>query len=152
MGDRCAQALGFDFYRFLNRDYHAHSPIWLRVNPLTYASLSCANALCSNWSQTWDFQRGEHRERVGKSQHRTKPALPPGKLHFMMVYDHNIKNFVELTTNFGFFLNFSKNPRFGSEISREILTTNRGFSGKYGNSRYQIEDFSKKFEKIENSS
>ena len=63
----------------------------------------------SNWSQTWDFQRGEHRERVGKSQHRTKPALPPGKLHFMMVYDHNIKNFAKLTTNFRFFQHFSKN-------------------------------------------
>ena len=74
-----------------------------------------ANA-ASNCSQTWDLVR--------KSQHRTNPALPPGKLLFMMVYDHNIKNFVVPKTNFRFFKHFSKNPRFGSQnfpIFRKIL-------------------------------
>ena len=35
MGDRCALALSFDFYRIWNRDLPAHSPISPRVNPLT---------------------------------------------------------------------------------------------------------------------
>ena len=38
MGEWCAQALGFDFDRFWNRGLLTHSPIWLRVNPLTHAS------------------------------------------------------------------------------------------------------------------
>ena len=69
------------------------------------------------------FSKGEHRERVRKSQHRAKLAIHPGKLYFIKVYDHNIKNFVVPTTDFGFFHSFPENPRFGSEISWEILTT-----------------------------
>ena len=82
----------------------SYSYLVFMVFTVTSGGLSYLNVYSfqSNWSQTWDFQRGEHRERVGKSQHRTKPALLPGKLHFMMVYDHNTKNFVELTTNFRF--------------------------------------------------
>ena len=62
-----------------------------------------------NWSQTWDFQRGEHSERVRKSEHRTKPAPPRGKRRFMIVYDHNNKNFVGQTSNFRFLQHFSLN-------------------------------------------
>ena len=48
MGDRCAQALGFDFYRFCNRDLLTHRPIWLHVNPLTTAT--AANAIDFEWT------------------------------------------------------------------------------------------------------
>jgi len=98
-------------------EYYQHSPLGGRRYIRRWGR---------NCSQTWDIVR--------KSQHRTNPTLPPGKLLLMMVYHHNIKKIVGPKPNFWFFRHFPLNQwilrDFLSKVTRNplvILNKNQEF-------------------------